>query len=221
MSDYEDMDEHEGRREDVPHPMIQVAKTAMVMGAEFARAFRRANGDSERDRGLGLVEMVVLTIREGEMPGREFLPIPAHLPETETEMRALQVSKVAADQPLRRDLIEWAHVNFDRRGRAAKALKNAIMAWQWNALDEGDGEAQGLFLWREYIWAHLKREWRVDAIDAPYDEKELEVWTMAVVSRFDVTPSWLLVVERKFAPAPARTSARSMRPFNAHGGDEG
>ena len=218
-------------RQEVAHPLDVAARAARAVGADFFRAFKRANSGDPREEVRGLVEMMVLTIRDGEMPGRDFVPLPAHLPDTEKEMRVLHLSKVAADQDMKRDLIEWAHGNYERADKAAKALENAVGAIRRAEpmFADPDNTDEELWGWCEYIRDHVLAVWKVDVREAPTDGRELAAWAMATVSHYDITPRFLVTGEQSrnaFMPDTSRrhggpqSAADAMRPFRARGGDD-
>jgi hypothetical protein len=88
----DERDDHDtpNRRDDnARHPIEHAARAAIGGCPNFFRAFKDANSGDPRRAARGLIEMMVLNIREGEMPGRDFQGLPVHLPDTEREMRVL------------------------------------------------------------------------------------------------------------------------------------
>jgi hypothetical protein len=238
----EDEEFYVSKREEVANPLDTVARVAKAVSADFFRAFKRANSDNHLDQVRGIIEMMVLTIEAGEMPGRAFLPLPAHLPDSEKEMRSLVMSKVAADAPVKSDLLEWARVNRDAGDKSAKALENACDAIRraQDILDDEDCTDEELNGWVEFIVDHLNKVWRIDTIEAlrlmrvewaPHTEApeyqaliraEIVSWSKKVVDHFDVTPQWLLTGEQSrnaFVPH-AKPAVRGPRnPFKSRHDD--
>ena len=189
-------------------PMDHVASAAR-RDPEFYRAFRAAMSGDPRDSARAAVEMNVLTIRAGDAWTPEYLVLPAHLPETEGDMRALLASTVKADAELKRGLVEWADANRLRQDRAAKALENLIHALRGAdaILHDPDSTDEELMGWRDEIAAHVRRHYSVEIDDAPVEKVEIEGWSWYAAGHNQPTPYWLFTNEdprRTFDPRRGR-----------------
>ncbi len=219
------------RDDNARHPIEHAATAARRVGPDFFRAFKDANSGDPRRETRGLVEMLVLNIRDGEFPGREFVAPPIHFPDDEAGLRRLSLSKVAADADLKAEVLTWARGNKEHRDKAARSLATAVGAYRRadavladeNCTDEELGE------WCTEIVDHIMRVWKVNIRMAPLDAKEIETWAAEAVGRLDVTPRFLTGEDRGnvFDPAahrggPAKNPMASnpMRPFRAHVGDD-
>lgn len=240
MSDDEEF--YVSKREEVASPLDVAARAAKAVGADFFRAFKRASSDNHLDQVRGIIEMMVLTIEAGEMPGRAFLGLPAHLPDSEKEMRSLVLSKVAADAPVKSDLLEWARHNRDVGDKSAKALENACDALRraQDILADEDCTDEELGGWVDSIVEHLDKVWHIDTIEAlrlmraellPHVEApeyealiraEIVRWSKKVVDHFDVTPQWLLTGEQSrnaFVPHAKPVARGPRNPFKSRHDD--
>jgi len=225
MTDTDDTDDTPNVRDDnAVHPMENVAAAARLVGAEFYRAFKNANSGDPVQEVRGLIEMQVVTIRDGEWPGRAgYQHVPVHVPDDEAGMRRLSVSKVPADAGIKADLYAWSRANRDHRDKAAKAIEVAVVSWRRadailadeNCTDEELGE------WCTEIVNHIMQEWKVNIRVAPEATDELLLWCAEAAGRFDVTPRWLTGEEKNtmFEPTSHREPAKAknpMRPFKAN-----
>ncbi len=228
----DDADPPRVRDDNARHPIEVAAHAARKVGPDFFRAFKDANsGDPVRET-RGLIEMLVLNIRDGEFPSREFVSPPIHFPDDEAGLRRLSLSKVAADADLKAEVLSWARGNRDLREKAARSLATAIGAYRKadavladeSCTDEELGE------WCTEIVDWIMRTWKVNIRMAPLDAKEIEAWAAEAVGRLDVTPRFLTGEEAKpatfFDPSahrggPARNPmSNPMRPFRAHVSDD-
>lgn len=229
MTDERDDDDTPNVRDDnAKHPMVYASATARAVGPDFFRAFKAANSGNPREEVRGLVEMMVLNIREGEMPGRDFVPLPVHLPDDERGMRLLAMSKVAADADLKRELLAWASGNRDLHDRAAKALENAVGAYRKADVILADENCtdEELGTWCEIIVNHCLHVWKVNIREAPMDPKDIAVWAREACGRFNITPEFLHTggkTPTTFDPTEHRRGGPAhnpMRAFRAHGGGD-
>jgi hypothetical protein len=214
------------RDDNAAHPMDHAAAAARLVGAEFYRAFKNANSGDPTQEARGLIEMQVVTIRDGEWPGRGgYQRLPAHVPDDEAGMRRLSVSKVSADADMKADLYAWAHANREHRDRAAKAIEVAVGSWRRADVvlaDENCTDEQ-LSDWCTAIVNHIMQEWKINIRVAPEDNEALLAWCAEAAGRFDVTPRWLTGEEKNtmFEPTAHRVKATNpMRPFKANIPDE-
>lgn len=216
------------RDDNATHPMQHAADAVQRYGTDFYRAFKNANSGNPALEIRGLIEMQLITIREGEWPGRGgYQKLAVHIPEDEAGMRRLSVSKVPADAGIKADLYAWSRANREHRDRAAKAIEVAVGSWRRadailadeNCTDEELGD------WCTAIVNHIMQEWKVNIRVSPEDSEALLAWCAEAAGRFDITPRWLTGEEKNtmFEPAahhePVRTK-NPMRPFKANIPDE-
>lgn len=232
MTERDDDDTPNARDDNARHPIEHMARAALGVGADFFRAFKDANSGDPRREARGLIEMMVLNIREGEMPGRDFQGLPVHLPDTEREMRLLALSKVPADQGIKGELLGWARANRDHQDKAAKALEVAVAAYRRadTILADESCTDEELGDWVGIIRNHIIAVWKVDIRMAPMETAAIAAWSREAVARFNITPDWLGESgkpDSTFDPAahrerPRGGAARNPFPssFKARGGDD-
>lgn len=230
MNEHDDDDTPNVRDEAARHPMEVAAEAARKVGVDFYRAFKRANSGRPVDEVRGLIEMQVITIRDGEWPGRDgFAKLAAHVPDDEAGMSRLSLSKVPADAELKADLYSWARANREHRDKAAKAIEVAVVAYRRaDAIlaDEYCTDAE-LGEWSTEIVDHVLKEWKVNIRMAPLDTDELRAWCWEAAGRFDLTPRWLTGEQKRnvFDPAAHKRGPKvsvkdPTRPFQAHVSDD-
>lgn len=190
------------------------------LGPEYYRAFRAAMDGDPR----AAVELAVLTLNDYRPA--EWLALPAQLPPTEKEQRALLLSVAEVDARLRSDLRRWARENRDLGDLAGKALQTLARAY-WGAyeiLQDEDLVDPQLALWRDKLARAVRDGWAVDVGEAPRDPCEDERWAMRVAQGGNPAPGWLLAGDhaRTFAPQPTTASGRPDYPRTSkrHGGDD-
>lgn len=237
MTEERDDDDTPNMRDDgAVHPIVAAAQAARRVGADFFRAFKDANSGDPTRETRGLVEMLVLNIRDGEFPNREFSMPPIHFPDDEAGLRRLSLSRVPADADLKAEVLGWARSNKDLREKAARALATAIGAYRRAdaVLAKEDCTDEELGEWCTEIVDHIMKVWKVNIRMAPIDAKEIDAWAAEAVGRLDVTPRFLTGEEAKSAThfdpaahAPRGGGARNpfggsnpMRPFRAHADDD-
>lgn len=235
MTEERDDDDTPNVRDDgAVHPIVAAAHAARRIGADFFRAFKDANSGDPTREARGLVEMLVLNIRDGEFPSREFVMPPIHFPDDEAGLRRLSLSKVAADADLKAEVLGWARGNKDLREKAARSLATAIGAYRRAdaILAKEDCTDEELGEWCTEIVDHIMKVWKVNIRMAPLDAKEIDAWAAEAVGRLDVTPRFLTGEEKAgnvFDPdahqprrgGPARNPmSNPMRPFRAHTDDD-
>lgn len=237
MTDERDDDDTPHQRDDAaPHPLEIVARVAHEDPA-FYRAFRDANGSDPIKAARGLLAMQVLTIQAGEMPGRTYEQLPAHIPDTEKGMRDLAFSRAAADATLKADLFAWARGNKDVHERAAVALATCVGAYLGGLglLTDADSFDASIEHDVTYLRDHVLRTWHVDLCDAPpmiadttadaphtlaireaRQREEIARWAWEAAGKYDVTPDWILTgkqTRNAWKPRPgkaARTGPTTM-----------
>lgn len=236
MTDRDDDDTPNMRDDRAVHPIAAAATAAKRIGADFYRAFRDANSGDPTREARGMVEMLVLNIRDGEFPGRDFAQPALHFPDDENGLRRLAISKVPADADLKHEVLEWARGNRDKREKAARSLATAVGAYRKAdailadeaCTDEELGE------WCTEVVNHIMRVWKVNIRMAPTTAPEIEAWCAEAVGRLDVTPRFLTGEERAgnvFDPDEHRErrsgagaknpmAFNPLRPFQAHHGDD-
>ena len=146
-----------------------------------------------RTMDVALVELMVANIREGFVQRPEYLRRPAHLPDTDKELRVLALSEVPKDQTLRADLYEWASINRRLTSQGSVTLRNAIMAIRFadvalNASDENDAE---IHAWKLEIEKHLVETYAIEPASAPAALDELGLWCEKALTEFNPVPEWL------------------------------
>ena len=220
------------RDDNATHPMQHAADAAHRYGTDFYRAFKNANSGDPALETRGLIEMQLITIREGEWPGREgYQKLAPHIPEDEAGMRRLATSKVPADAEVKADLYAWARSNRAHREQAAKAIEVAAGAYRRADAILSDEECTDgeLGEWVTEIVEHIMQEWKINIRLAPLASDELRAWALEAAGRFDLTPRWLTGEERLnvFDPAahakkrgPKASVKDPARPFKAYVRDD-
>lgn len=181
---------------------------------EFYKAFRAAMSGDPHASARAVVEMSVLTIRRGDAWTPNYLVLPAHLPETDGDMRALLASSVKADAELKRGLVEWADANRLRQDKAAKALENLVHALRGAdaILHDPDSTDEELMGWRDEIDAHVRKHFGVELDTAPVEKVDIEAWSWDAAGRTQPTPAWLFTNEDpRGSFTPGRPGARGKR----------
>lgn len=163
----------------------------------LARAMRVVDGVGKGgvrhtlDTEAALVELVVLTIRSGEMRPACFLQHPAHLPEG-NELRLLCNSDASKDEQLRADAHDWARVNYNEAAKASVSLRSALTAMRSaDALLNDPDADEKLHEWKQEIAAYLRTTFGVIPERAPYDKGELDAWCFEMCDRANPVPKWL------------------------------
>lgn len=198
----------------------QMATVAAKLGPEYYRAMLAAMGGDPRAQ----VELAVLTI--DDYRPAEWLALPAHLPPTEKEQKALLLSVAEVDARLRADLRRWARENRDLGDRAGKALQALSLAY-WGAheiLQDEELVDPQLVIWRDKLAHAVRVGWAVDVGEAPRAHCDAEKWAMRIAQGGNPAPGWLLSGDhaRTFAPAPTTASGRPDYPRTSkrYGGDD-
>lgn len=205
-------------------PLMKAAMRALGLVDAHGGIGKPKNGRWQRPMDVALVELMVENIKAGFVTVPSFLNLPGHLPDTERELRSLQLSNAARDQVLKNDLAEWVSINRRVVGQAAVTLANAMKAVRmaYELLEEEhDDHIEQI---KGDIEAHLYRTFKITIVEMPADLADLQAWCEKKLSEMSPVPEWLRDGSTSGPPganlfAPKKKAGSTMRLVQdiAHG----